>query len=261
MPKLDLDLIDLKRVNSLSEEERRDLVSRLSHLKLLTPAHANSKTAKNDAKKYFSYILHLSPADLSGFNFCPQASAGCRAACLNTAGRGRFSSIQRARLRKSLYFVLFRKEFLRHLSKEIERAYSKATKARKKCVVRLNGTSDLAFETMGVMDSRSLIDLFPKVQFYDYTKIFARLRRTRPVNYSLTYSMSESNSESALAALGLGVNVAVVFNQIPSEYLGVEVLDGDSTDLRFNDKGRGVFIGLKAKGKAKQDTSGFVKQV
>jgi hypothetical protein len=44
---------------------------------------------------------------------------------------------------------------------------------------------------------------------------------------------------------------------LPQTYLGKQVVDGDATDLRFLDP-RGVIVGLKAKGKGKQDTSGFV---
>jgi 3-hydroxyacyl-CoA dehydrogenase len=53
----------------------------------------------------------------------------------------------------------------------------------------------------------------------------------------------------------------VVFNgDMPSIFKGMKVIDGDKTDMRFLDKSNRV-IGLKAKGKARKDTSGFVINV
>jgi hypothetical protein len=59
------------------------------------------------------------------------------------------------------------------------------------------------------------------------------------------------------------MNVAVVFGvpkskPLPVGYLGRPVFNGDDSDLRFLDP-RGVVVGLYAKGKAKKDTTGFVK--
>jgi hypothetical protein len=58
-------------------------------------------------------------------------------------------------------------------------------------------------------------------------------------------------------ALSNGMNVAAVFHKVPETYLGRTVINGDETDLRFLDP-KGVIVGLKAKGKAKKDTTGFV---
>jgi hypothetical protein len=52
--------------------------------------------------------------------------------------------------------------------------------------------------------------------------------------------------------------VAAVFSgDLPNKYKGAPVVDGDSSDLvmLYN---KGVILGLKAKGKARKDTSGFV---
>jgi hypothetical protein len=97
---------------------------------------------------------------------------------------------------------------------------------------------------------------FPNVIFYDYTKLANR--RNLPPNYSLTFSLSEDNDKSAEQALANGLNVAAVFRKIPPTFLGRTVVDGDVSDLRFLDPS-GVIVGLKAKGKAKKDTSGFVR--
>jgi len=47
---------------------------------------------------------------------------------------------------------------------------------------------------------------------------------------------------------------------MPETYNGLPVFNGDESDLRFLDP-QGVIVGLYAKGKAKKDTSGFVKIV
>jgi hypothetical protein len=61
------------------------------------------------------------------------------------------------------------------------------------------------------------------------------------------------------------MNVAVVFNTkkgkpLPKTYYGIKVVEGDDTDLRFLDSKR-VIVGLRAKGNAKKDRSGFVVEV
>lgn len=272
---LKTDLEMLKSLATRTNDQKIDLLKSLKKIKLLTPDFANTKTAKSSKvfSGYVSYILHLSPADLA-FKFigqrgtlCPMASQGCKAACLNTAGRGRFNSIQESRIRKSLYFILFKNEFMSHLKKEISRLETKANKAGKRLVIRLNGTSDIQWENINmsqvvVHPILNVFDLFPNVQFYDYTKIVKRLDKvSQHKNYFVVFSASESNESDCVKALELGFNVATVFNSIPDSWLGVKVINGDTHDFRFLDQGRGVIVGLKAKGKAKHDKSGFVKQV
>ncbi len=93
--------------------------------------------------------------------------------------------------------------------------------------------------------------------FYDYTKHPDR-DVSGIANYSLTFSLAESNDSEAEQALAAGLNVAAVFKQVPTEFLGRPVVDGDESDLRFLDP-KGVVVGLKAKGSAKTDKSGFVR--
>jgi hypothetical protein len=132
-------------------------------------------------------------------------------------------------------------------------------------MARLNGTSDVMWERIAVeVDGKRFDNImlaFPDVQFYDYTKIPMRYRKSLPANYHLTFSQSEDNASDVAEALALGVNVAVVFDKaenIPATYKGRSVLDGDATDLRFTDVAGGHIVGLYAKGKAKRDRSGFV---
>ncbi len=227
-------------------------------MKLLTEAKSNTKTAKNSKMgKYLSYILHLAPSNLSGANVCPMASKGCIATCLNTAGRGQFNSVQEARIRKTKMYVHDRSMFMNLLLKDLNAVERKAKKLGLKAVVRLNGTSDLDFTSIPLM--------FPKIQFYDYTKVLRRLKRDLPKNYHLTFSRSEVNETECVEALALGFNVAVVFRNMPQlasvAYLGKPLLNGDDHDLRFLDRSPGKFgavIALKAKGKARKDASGFV---
>lgn len=230
---------------------------------------ADAKTSKGIGKGYLTGILYLAPASLSGINICPKSSAGCRAACLFSAGRGRFYSINRARVVKTLAYHLDTPRFVTTVKKSIKSLLTKAKNKGLTPVVRLNGTSDILWER-----NTDIIQTFSDTQFYDYTKVVKRLNFSIPANYHITVSLSESNEADARFALSRGYNVAVVFRNadLPSEYLGAPVINGDATDLRFLDDRRaigfklgtmavGAVIGLKAKGKAKNDTSGFVRDI
>jgi hypothetical protein len=217
-------------------------------MKLLTLG--NTKTVKGEAMGFQTYIMHLAPSTLSGYNTCPMASEGCASACLNTAGRGRFTAIQEARIRKTKWFFEDRESFMAQLVKDIYAAIRKSAREGFTPVFRLNGTSDIRWETVAVLGYRNVMDLFPQVQFYDYTKL--PNRRNIPANYHLTFSRSESNEH----LIPQGMNVAVVFDSLPDMWMGRKVIDGTETDLRFLDE-QNVVVGLLAKGKAKKDTSGF----
>lgn len=229
---------------------------------LLTEAASNAKTAKNSIHSQFStYILHLAPADLSGYNTCPAASAGCKSACLNSAGRGAFSNVQAARIRKTHMLIKERAEFMRQLEADLNLVMRRAVKAGLKPVVRLNGTSDLNWLGIRFSDGQHVFQKYPMIQFYDYTKVLSRLKSLKLTgikNYHLTFSRSETNESECKVALDLGYNVAVVFSgDVPSTYLDRPTVDGDGHDLRFLDV-PGSVVALKAKGKAKRDASGFV---
>jgi hypothetical protein len=224
-------------------------------MKLLTVG--NPKLMKGEKKGYLSFVLHFAPADLSGKEVCPKRTAGCTFGCLNTAGRGGIMKagettnvIQKARIRKTKQFFDNRSGFLSELEQEIGKAIKHAEKKGLIPVFRLNGTSDLSWEKYGI------IEKFPQVQFYDYTKVPGR-KVKHLSNYHLTFSKAESNDLDVSLALSNGMNVAVVFKQLPEVYRGRTVINGDETDLRFLDP-KNVIVGLKAKGKAKKDTSGFV---
>ena len=219
-------------------------------MKLLTTS--NYKTLKGERMGILTGILHLAPHRLSGHNVCPMASKGCAASCLNTAGRGAFSTTQQARIRRTKMFFEEREMFMDMLRKDIASLRSKALKKGMRVAVRLNGTSDINWVRFGLFEE------FPDVQFYDYTKVYNRMMEGRPANYHLTFSRSESNDTFALDVLKKKVgNVAVVFDNLPTKWNGYDVIAGDESDVRFIE-GQGVVIGLLAKGKARKDKSGFV---
>ena len=229
-------------------------------MNLLSKATSNAKSIKNlKFTEFDSYILYLAPAEEArpGRTLCPAASPGCKAACLYSAGRGQIKTVVSARIRKSLLYLDNPKQFLEFLHEDIDRAIRKAKRSNRQVAIRLNGTSDIDWASHGI------ISHFQTVQFYDYTKRPALLTAGLP-NYHVTLSASETNDNLCIRALSRGYNVAVVFSgTLPSEYKGYPVISGDDHDLRFLDprgaEGRGVVIGLTAKGLARHDTSGFVR--
>ena len=226
---------------------------------------ANPKIQKGTKLGYLSFILHLAPADLSGYNTCPKATLGCKSSCLNTAGRGGMfkrgettNMIQKARIRKTKYFYEDRAGFMLDLAYDIQKGIKMAEKLGLKPVFRLNGTSDLSWEKyeVPVFCTRNIFELYPNVQFYDYTKVLGRKVADIP-NYFLIFSQADGNEADVSRAMEKGMNVAAVFDEVPETYMGKTVINADETDLRFLDP-KGVIAGLKAKGKAKKDYSGFV---
>ena len=213
---------------------------------------SNTKIIKGQGRGYMSFILHLAPADLSGYEVCPKRTAGCTHGCLNKSGHGGMfkpgettNVVQRARIRRTRHLFENRQQFLIDLVDDIRRAVKKAARKGLIPVIRLNGTSDLSWEKYNI------IQQFPTVQFYDYTKVLGRKISHLP-NYHLTFSRAEDNDADVQRALAQGMNVAQVYDDIP-----YGVYSADQDDLRFLDPAVGI-IGLKAKGPAKKDLTGFV---
>lgn len=156
-----------------------------------------------------------------------------------------------ARIRKTKLFFEDQVQFLTLLKHDLELFKTYCNENKIKGNVRLNGTSDIVWEKF------NFIKDYPTLQFYDYTKIENRNIRNIP-NYHLTYSRSEITTDAEITtALSNNLNVAVVFETVPAVWKNTPVIDGDLNDLRMNDK-KGVIVGLKAKGKAKKDTTNFV---
>ena len=219
---------------------------------------ANPKIQKGTKLGYLSFILHLAPSTLSGHNTCPKATKGCIAACLNTAGRGGMfrrgettNVIQKARIRKTNYFYDDRAGFMYDLMQDIKKGIRLANKLGLEPVFRLNGTSDLSWEKYEMTEGKNVFDVFAGIQFYDYTKVLGR-KVKHIENYHLTFSKADGNDADVAEALLQGMSVVAVYDKIPEG-----VPSADETDLRFLDP-KGIMLGLKAKGRAKKDYSGFV---
>jgi hypothetical protein len=223
----------------------------------------NKKTMKGEKLGYLTYILYMSPfkANSLGKNVCSHASKGCIESCLVGSGNGgMFEGVKKGRIAKTEYFLSSRLEFLNQLKTEINKAIVK-NKDKAIVTIRLNGTSDLPWENFRVFDNntKNIFEVYPDVQFYDYTKNYTRFDKVLPKNYHLTFSKSETNTNKAFELLAKGVNVAMVFDKTPIEYKGFEVVNGDETDLRFLDK-QGVIVGLKYKfmtGKGANNNNAF----
>jgi hypothetical protein len=239
----------------------------------LLSVNADSKTIKGTSFGFLTAILYMAPGTLAGVgNVCPHASKGCLSSCLFWAGRaGIFKAINESRINRTRFFYYERSAFLAQLRGEISAVVRKAEREGMRPVVRLNGTSDLPWEKL----APDLFTEFPNVTFYDYTKNVRRVSAWAngefPKNYSLTFSLSESNRDHAEIAIASGVNVAVVYDGPTVRNKPLALNNGmnarpwfsaDESDLRFLDRpgsdGRGRFGILKAKGKAKKDETGFV---
>lgn len=209
----------------------------------------NKKTMKGEKLGYLTYIMYMSPykANSLGKNVCSHASKGCIESCLVGSGNGgMFEGVKQGRIAKTEYFLSSRIEFLNQLKTEIAKAIKK-NEDKAIVTIRLNGTSDIPFENFRIFEEgKNIFELYPNIQFYDYTKNHTRFDKALPTNYHLTFSKSETNTDKAFELLAKGFNVAMVFDKTPTEYKGYEVVNGDETDLRFLDK-QGVIVGLKYK--------------
>ena len=215
------------------------------------------KTVKGEPFGYRTHIMYLTAEKGSGvINVCKFATKDCAGACLGKGGMGTFDNVKLARLNKTKFWHYDPDIFYAKLDREITQAKANAKADGMEFAVRLNGTSDILWEKSGLMEKH------PDVQFYDYTKYPAILRKDLPPNYHLTYSYTGLEGSDAFSRTwnDRGVNTAVVFgNGMPAEFLGRPVIDGDVSDLRFLDP-KGVIVGLHAKGKALKiiDESPFI---
>jgi len=223
---------------------------------------SSAKTVKGEKIGYLTGIVYLVP----DHKICAMAKlAGCMIGCLNSAGRGAFNSVQKARQSKTDYFYDHQQAFLLSLAADV---WSIARKAKNKGLVPLvrpNGTSDIPYENLIIWDNKNLFQLFPDVQFYDYTKHPSRnLTGKTSGNYDLTYSFS-AITPKPISIKGLtnpdNSRVAVVFQKqadIPKTFRLWDVIDGDNSDVRHIEPKR-VVVALYAKGKAKKEDNGFVQ--
>jgi hypothetical protein len=252
-------------------------------MKQLLSIDTNAKTVKGVKYGFKTGIVYMAPNTVAGRQtVCGAAEiAKCIDPCLNTAGLGGvYNSIQLARIAKTEMFFDQYEEFMNTLVCNIAKLIKDAKKEGLTPLVRLNGTSDILWEMKGFrinektrkycaryhgleLDGyhKNIMEVFPDVQFYDYTKIAVRFGKELPSNYDLTFSYSgvAGYQKSVEYAKSKGARIAVVFRDqnFPTEFMGMTVTNGDNSDIRHLDD-QGVIVGLYAKGKAKKDTSGFV---
>lgn len=219
------------------------------------------KVEKSRKRGFLTAVVYLAPSRESvrygGIQTCPLASLGCSLACLGDRGRLYMSAGRNAKAWKTLLWVWAPEVFREMLAREIYRLRNRALHIGLRPAVRLNGSSDIAWERK----APELFETFPDVVFYDYTKIAPRMFSSRPANYHLTFSRSEDNETDALRVLASGHNVAIVFTSLRramrNGWNGYSVTNGDLTDARPIDR-QGVVVGLSPKGRARDETGFFV---
>ena len=205
---------------------------------------------------YLTGISYLAPHRIadSKVNLCPNATPDCIKYCLFNSGRGKFKTVKQARINKTKDFLQDKDLYMRSLVKDIRKVQRKALREGLKPTIRLNGTSDIDWSKIRHKPSgKNIFEIFPSVQFYDYTKSITRALNNKQTNYHLTFSYTGKNLFNALCALESGINVAMVFEStLPKKFRKYTVIDGDKHDLRFLDK-KGVVVGLTYKKSVKKD--------
>jgi hypothetical protein len=224
-----------------------DLIKYFEKKALLTDGKSNTKTAKNSMPTFY---LSLQPTNLNSKkeNLCKFSTKECRTACLQFAGRQSFSNVVESRSRKTEFFVNHKDMFVRKLWAELFNLNFKMGKTGEKAAVRLNLLSDVDWQKEFLDESLPDMSVFPNIQFYDYTKDHFKIVSSQLSNYNLTFSFSGHNWNHAEHFLKNKLaNVAVVFKkEVPSQWKGFTVVNGDQSDERFLDQ-KGVIVGLKYK--------------
>ncbi len=234
-------------------------------LSYIGAVNSSAKILKNEKYNELTYIIYLAPANLSGYEVCPMRTEECTNACLFGSGQvimDKTNRIVESRIKKTQMFFTNRDYFMSWVIKEIEQAKAKAEKKQMKFSVRLNGTSDLE-PTLFKHNGLTLFEIFPDIQFYDYTKVPKRFRLLeKHSNYDLTFSYSGHNWSACEEILdNKSGRVAVVFEKnLPETYKGYKVVDGDAYDMRYVDE-QGVIVGLKfkrVKNKVEKTNNAFI---
>jgi len=232
----------------------RPNAKKLTGLNYLGSVNLTTKHAKAYDYNELTYSLYLAPAKMSGYEVCPKRNEECTSLCLNESGMNRIyvrkNRINESRIKKTKLFFEEREFFVNWLIDEISITKKKAENLGYKFSVRLNNTSDISpelFYTTIDGKKKNLLEIFPDVQFYDYTKVYNRIELTKKYsNYDLTFSFSGYNFEECIESLNNDVRVAVVFKKVPEKFWGYDVIDGDKYDMRYKDS-TNVIVGLKFK--------------
>ena len=202
---------------------------------------------------YFTSVLYLAPARLSGYEVCGGRSVECTRGCLSHQS-GHLAFHQAGSIFKTWWFFTDKEEFQTAAIAELHAAMSKAKRKGFKFAVRMNGTSDIPFKKVYQWAEEN------DVQCYEYTKLKSVIVRylDRDDMVHRTYSIDETQASFSFAKTfcELGGNASIV---IPSarkakaeaiaalQDLDLPIVDGDEHDLRFRDP-VGAIAYLKAKG-------------
>ena len=218
----------------------------------LINVNSSTKIEKGEKLDVYTGILYLKPADqVTTKTICAAAGLmGCKKGCLISSGQLGKKAGSNAATKRTIMYALQPALFLKHLKVEILRH---ELNHGDKLAIRLNGTSDIDFS--------DLIASMPDVQFYDYTKIYARYLNNDLANYDLTFSGSANNTKSleiTARAIRAGMRTVLAINTAESkgEYklpdtLGlIPLVNMDDTDVRFKDDSNAVGV-LKRKGSNK----------
>lgn len=213
------------------------------------------KTSKNPKR---TGIIYLTPHTRSGFQLCPWATPGCAAACLYTAGNGRFAEVQRARLARTNFLYKYPAHFFRIIVEELVRSDLRW--------LRLNGTSDIRWERSLPQGFEDLLAAH-NTRMYDYTKAspgrLSWMLDHRPkLDYTLIYSVSERDTDLEVGnrARNYGYAAVVSYDK-PDKWLDIRTTSADYHDLWWLDQDRPLIGILKPKGRALTDDTGFVRSL
>jgi hypothetical protein len=175
------------------------------------------------------------------------------------------SNVKEARVNRTHYYLQDKFTFLLQVTTEITKSAKNLAKKNQDLAVRLNGTSDIKLVEQIVTNYGK--DIPSNVVFYDYTK-FPNKAGERILKsghrYQVAFSLSEDNWDDfhtlvkSKKAIGAAVFSVKADAPLPVAYMGMPVVDGDSRDDLMLDVPLGTILGLRAKGQAKKDTTGFV---
>lgn len=242
--------------------EKKSYAVKLTGISYLLGINSSAKTVKGEKYNYLTGILYLAASDNSGVNICPKATESCAKACLFFSGRASMttnnesiSRINKSRFLKTVLFFVNRTFFMDWLFWEIDSLQRKAKRENKFATIRLNGTSDINLATFKNSKGENVLDAYPNIQFYDYTKVPTQFKNVRD-NYDLTFSFGGYKDIESLFntfdAVLQGQRISVPFvketfkNGFPETFLGLPVHDGDLSDLTFKSPQMSI-LGLGAK--------------
>ena len=215
----------------------------------------------------------------STVGLCSGSSDECRKSCLVFAGKNNIAYNIGVKLAKTQGLLYHPRQFLKILQAACARHHAGGQRNDWRALVRLNVFQDVPWELV----LPSLFSDLDTLQFYDYTKVVGR---HAPPNYDLTFSFSGVNFTWCRYEIDRGTKIAVVFlapkgwkkpkvipegqpcppgfvrgylgkcySELPKKFMGLDVIDGDISDVRPYDrdiaKKRGlswpVVVGLRWK--------------